>query len=343
MRSSKSLVSVAPSRNWVVEGLLREGSVALLAGHPKHGKGYFAKQLAAAIASGESFLHRFEIPKRGKTLYMDVNQQDPHEFHRELTIALVSRESLIKEIVQPSDRHAEREGRFAVHYIKFPGEDAEEDLIEKITRVRPKLVGLDDFETIRKDPPIQGNAYRHDKEAMASIRRVAQTTGVAILVVLHLRKAHRESTPPTFQDISGSAALRGEADATFLLWDGGKCARPKTGSLQVELRGVAPFTLKLARHPQGHVKDGFWFIDPASGQPLEGSLRGTTEARPLSSKQFQGTRRTVAEALTKKPQSIEALMKKLGGMTESHLKKNLSQLKGRGFAINPSRGNWSKV
>lgn len=330
MRNVVQLKKIAPKRSWVVEGLLQEGAVALLAGHPKHGKGYMAKQLAASLATGEAFLGEFAVPEKGKTLYLDVNQAAGEEFADLLASALDRRKQFFGDILVPSLLAAERRGGFQIDFVRFPGEEAEADLREKIEAIRPRLVVIDDFETMRRDPPPDSTAYRYDKAVLRGIRKIAQDTGVAILIVLHVRKAKSESTSPSFQDFSGTAALRGEADINLLLWDGGKAAKPKPGLLRVEGRGVEPLTRKMGRHAPGTKFSGFWTILPDAVGPGVVSIDSgklSPRLQDILSVLAKGERdyREIADALD---------------ISAGNAKSYLSVLKRQGKAENPRRGIW---
>lgn len=47
-----------PEPTWIVEGLLMEGGISILAGEAKAGKSTFSRQLMSAVSNGDSFLNR---------------------------------------------------------------------------------------------------------------------------------------------------------------------------------------------------------------------------------------------------------------------------------------------
>lgn len=274
-------------RDWVIEDLLEAGTVAVLAGHPKHGKGYLAKQVAYSLASGEPFLDRFKVPKRGRTLYIDANANNPAELNAELKTLFHDR--LIGEsvVVPGISREDPRIDEF-----RFPDPESKDRLCRMIRKSKARYVVLDDFESVRRRDDDRA-AYGVDKEAMASIRSAAQETRAGILVVLHLRKLRSERTIPTFQDLSGTAALRGESDTNMVLWDGGKIQPTRPGILKIEGRGFAPVEMRLQRYTASQKQAGYWY--PVSSE--DGGLKRSPvlSARDRLILSFCGRERSTSE------------------------------------------------
>src|SRR5262249_12811745 len=59
---------------WQVDNLIKKGGMSLIAGKPKTGKTTLCRQLALAIARGESFLGR--TTQKGKVIYFAFEEQE---------------------------------------------------------------------------------------------------------------------------------------------------------------------------------------------------------------------------------------------------------------------------
>jgi ribosomal protein S25 len=90
-----------------------------------------------------------------------------------------------------------------------------EVLEEKIVKTPDmRLVIIDTLQKFRKPVNRASNAYAADYEAVASIKEVADTLSVPILLIHHLRKSDSDDI---FDTISGTLGLTGGADGVLIL------------------------------------------------------------------------------------------------------------------------------
>jgi RecA-family ATPase len=62
------LESTPPERRWLIEALWSEEAVGIVGGEPKCCKSFLALDMAVAVASGRSCLHRYAVPRSGRVL-----------------------------------------------------------------------------------------------------------------------------------------------------------------------------------------------------------------------------------------------------------------------------------
>ncbi|MBR1614076.1 MAG: AAA family ATPase, partial [Treponema sp.] len=77
-----------------------------------------------------------------------------------------------------------------------------------------RLVIIDTLQMFRKLLTGKGSMYSEDYEAISSIKKIADTYGVAILVIHHLKKGMEGDW---LSEISGSQGISGAADTIFSL------------------------------------------------------------------------------------------------------------------------------
>ena len=80
-----------------------------------------------------------------------------------------------------------------------------------------KLVIIDTLQKVRNSKGSAGKAgmYGNDYDDISSIKRIADSFNIAILLVHHLRKLQDSDDP--FNDVSGSTGIIGAADTNFIL------------------------------------------------------------------------------------------------------------------------------
>ena len=77
-----------------------------------------------------------------------------------------------------------------------------------------RLVILDTLATIRPSGNARDSLYQSDYEAVRGLHGLANTLGIAIVIVHHVRKADADDP---FDTVSGSTGLTGAVDATLVL------------------------------------------------------------------------------------------------------------------------------
>jgi hypothetical protein len=198
-----------PPLQWVIEGILPEGSY-MLSARPKVGKSWLALQICVGVAYGEPVLSR-EV-KPGIAIYLALEDN-----HRRLQSRLRKLRPLGYDT--PSLRLYTKWRRF--------NEGGVQDLIDLIEEHKPRLVVID---TLAKVRPTTGrnNVYESDYAALAPITEVANRFRTTVLIVHHNRKGRAETDP--LEQVSGSLGLSGAVDGVLVI-DGN--------------RGDAAYTLSL--------------------------------------------------------------------------------------------------
>ena len=187
-----------PPVHWAVPGILPEG-LSLLAGKPKLGKSWLALGLAVAKASGGVALGKIPVDW-GEVLYLALEDN-----RRRLQNRLGK---VLDGNAAPEDLH------IATEWARVD-EGGADDLDDWLA-MHPDagLVVVDILKVVR--PSVSGNRgiYDADYEALQSMRRLAGTHGVPILVVHHTRKM---AAVDPVDEVSGSTGLSGGADGIMVL------------------------------------------------------------------------------------------------------------------------------
>ena len=181
--------------NFVVEKFISQG-VHFLAGHPKSGKSWLSLWLALCVSNGNN-LWGFKTNK-SKVLYFCLEDTENRIQDRLEGMPGCDTENLLFMYDAPN-----MDNGFDV-------------FLKKIVKEEPeiKLVIVDTFQLIRGEQ-FAGNAYACEYAEMNYLKRLAKELDITIILVHHLRKMH-DSSPQNM--ISGSTALAGGADTTFVLY-----------------------------------------------------------------------------------------------------------------------------
>lgn len=185
---------------FLVADLLSEG-LTVLGGKPKHGKSWASLLLAWAIAAGA------ELDGR-KTLKGDVLYLALEDTRRRLQGRLVKLRDALGWAVpagltlQTAWPRADEGGLFAIA-----------DWLDQ-RKDTARLVIVDTLAKFRKPPKGQGSSYAEDYEAVGGFKSLIDHYGVSGLIVHHTRKLRGEDP---FDDMSGTLAITGAADSTWVL------------------------------------------------------------------------------------------------------------------------------
>mgnify|MGYP002090406802 CR=1 FL=1 len=179
--------------NFVVDTLLSQG-LHILAGSPKVGKSWLALWLAVTVAKGESVWGMGV--KQGTTLYLCLEDS---------TLRIQNRLFEITEDV-PASVH------FSTNSDTL-GKGLEEQLCAfLVEHPDTVLVIIDTLQMIRGAG--YDNTYANDYRDLSVLKHIADTHGIAILLIHHLRK---ELADDVFSRISGTTAISGAVDSSFTL------------------------------------------------------------------------------------------------------------------------------
>ena len=223
----EGMLSVKRARDWMKRDperrplggqllgeLWREGEVAMLVGEPGVGKSIFAMHLAEAIARGEYFAPFGRAKRRLRVKYLDL-RQSPEQFKGRYTSwgdrgqsaryafsARLERCALSEAVNIPDDFRGDLRRYFA-HSINLA-----------ITASDLDVLVVDDLANYvtRKGPDAHARAMR-------SLRLMAVTHGISILVLANARPASGE--PVTLRSVLEGTRAAAHADSVFALGKSG--------------------------------------------------------------------------------------------------------------------------
>jgi hypothetical protein len=187
-----------PPVSWVVHDLVPEG-LTLLAGKPKLGKSWLALQIGLGVATGGEVLSR--PVERGTVLYAAMEDN-----YRRLKSRLGKCAGQLA--AWPED---------LLLTTEWPRLDAGGlEAIDGWLGSHPlaRLVILDTLATVRPAGKASDSQYTADYAALRGLHALANSTGVGIVCIHHVRKADADDP---FDTVSGSTGLTGAADATLVL------------------------------------------------------------------------------------------------------------------------------
>jgi len=187
-----------PPIMYVVPGLLPEG-LSIVAGRPKIGKSWLALDICLGVSDGRICLGS-RNPTPGDVLYVAL-EDNPRRLQRR-----------IDRLLSPfADKWPSRL-TLATRWRRLD-EGGVEDIRGWIKSTpNARLIVLDTLAGVR---PIKTNqGYTEDYESLAALHRLANETGVAIVVLHHTRKLEADDPVDT---ISGTLGLAGCADTALVI------------------------------------------------------------------------------------------------------------------------------
>ncbi len=187
----------------IVEGLLFESTLNILAARPKQGKSWLALAISIAVGSGSNFMGKFAT--------------SPHEV---LYFDLESSQRRIKQragVILANESDELQRGTLNLHIAtSIPRMDRGGLEALKLTlqeNRRIKLVIIDTW--ARFWGTRRGlNAYSEDYDEGAKLQELAKELHIAILVVHHTKKATEDYA---LDELSGTTGITAAADAIFML------------------------------------------------------------------------------------------------------------------------------
>ena len=210
--------------NFVVDTLLSQG-LHILAGSPKVGKSWLALWLAVTVAKGEAVWGMGV--KQGTTLYLCLEDS---------TLRIQNRLFEITEDAPAS-----------VHFTTNSdtlGKGLEEQLCSFLSEHPDTvLVIIDTLQMIRGAG--YDNTYANDYRDLSALKHIADTHGIAILLVHHLRKMNDDDP---MNMISGTTGLSGATDSNFVLRKSQR--RENTATLYCTGRDIPYRELTLERNAE---------------------------------------------------------------------------------------------
>jgi hypothetical protein len=234
-----------PPTRWIADGYLPEGQIAL-AGRPKSGKSFIALQLGVDVARGQLHLGRF------KTLAGDV-------LHLGLEDSLARIKSRLRAICGgdsfPSRLHVATEWP----RLNRGGIDAMRQWLAD--HPDALLITIDTLAQIRPPKDSRGDSYEQDYCVGAILQRMALENHVAIVCLMHTRKAQADDV---FDTVSGTLGQTAAADVIAILQ---RTRGTNTGELHATGRDILEMAFSM------EFKDSLWKI---TGE-LDGSASTAAE------------------------------------------------------------------
>jgi AAA domain len=185
-----------PEPKFVVPGIISEG-LSLLGGKPKLGKSWLALGACVAVAHGGRALGQVEV-EAGDVLYLALedNQRRIQERLRQLQAGWPENLTL-------------------AHTWKRQDEGGLVELAAWLDcHPRARLVVIDTLQRIRPHRKRNGDAYAEDYAVGVALKELADKYGIAIVCIVHVRKAAAED----FVDaINATTGLAGAADSVLVL------------------------------------------------------------------------------------------------------------------------------
>ncbi|MEU6409649.1 AAA family ATPase [Microbispora sp. NPDC046933] len=239
-----------PETRWAVPGVIAEGR-NLLAGPPKVGKSWLSLATAIAVAGGGKALEAIPV-EPGPVLYLAL-EDTPRRL-----------QSRMRKIL--NNNPAPRDLTLATSCPTLPqgGEEAIARWLERNPGAR--MVVIDVFAKVRGTTAPGLSAYDADYAAMGRAKRLADSYGVAVVLVHHVRKMGSDDF---LAEVSGTNGLAAAADATLVL----KRARGTAdGMLHVTGRDVEEAEYAMSFQPAA----GIWHL--LDGLPEDHTLSDTRAA-----------------------------------------------------------------
>jgi hypothetical protein len=262
---------------WAVPGLISEG-ITLIAGPPKVGKSWLSLNLGLSIALGEPVLGSIPV-ESGPVLYLAL-EDTPRRLQSRMGKVLAGKQA---------------PARLTLDTWCPPLPQGGDAYIAEWLDANPtaRLVVVDVFAKVRGVAPVGSSAYDADYSAIGRIKHLADSYGVAVLLVHHVRKAASEDF---LAEVSGTNGLAGAADAVLVL----KRARAQgDGVLSITGRDVDEMEIPVRFDPE----TGSW--SKLDGSVEDYTLRDTRLAVTRLLRDHPGLRPAgIAEALELDPAAV---------------------------------------
>jgi AAA domain len=217
-----------------IDGLLYHGHT-LLAGPPKLGKSYLGLQFAHAVASGDAALGGLPVSRRGKVLYLALEDGERRVKVRTDKLLATEQPDWLRDITVVYE---------LPHGLDTdPGLDA---LSATLTADRYELVIVDTY--VKAFPGEAGtrDLFKGDYKQMDRLTKLAEKHDLAILTIIHTRKPGKGEDGSSLVSVAGTGGRTAAADAILML--SGTSGKP-TAKLTLISRDIDGFEATLTRDP----------------------------------------------------------------------------------------------
>jgi hypothetical protein len=181
--------------DWLVEARIPTASTCLLAGKPKTGKTTAARDLALAVARGETWLGRACAPGAVWYLALEGRRQDHKAHFRRMGATAADRLWV---------------------YVGRASKTIVADVRLRAQQERPTLIIVDTLQRFIKASSMDD--YAEITTLFDVVLEIARTSGAALLLLHHAGKADRAS----LDAVLGSTAITGSVDQIFVIARTGK-------------------------------------------------------------------------------------------------------------------------
>jgi RecA-family ATPase len=202
--NSRQLLNSAKSEiKWLVEGLIKTGSIGFIAGEPKTSKSWLALHIAQAVATGTPVLGHFKVPAPAPVLF--IEEEDAYETVIVRLKALAAGHAL----PEPGVGH--------LNFIIQSGYRINSDLLgEKlIGAIRASGASLVILDVLNKLHNYDDNSQKYATVIMGVFEHVRRETGAAILIVHHFAKGSTKKRGN--QRMRGSSVFAGWSENSLYL------------------------------------------------------------------------------------------------------------------------------
>lgn len=200
----------AKPTTWILEGLLSDGGMSVIAGPPKSGKSTLVRQMAKAVCQGGTFLGRKAV--QGGVFHIALEEQEETLKDQYGLVGIKDTDPLYLHVG----------GVYEQFFI--------EDLTADLIAAKPKLLIIDTLFLLARVE--SSNDYSQVNAAMTPYRKLARETGTHVLFVHHTRKGGNGGA----ESIAGSTAIHGAVDCALMVSQVGNRRRIETSQ-----RGGKPF------------------------------------------------------------------------------------------------------
>ena len=185
----------------VVDRLIFDKSITLVAGPPKIGKTLWVMQLMASLATGRPFLDEFAVDRPGVSLHMTAelpSRRYRDRWEKFFAILYAGAES---QIVVCSEKAVDLERDFdRICYL--------------IDQRKPRLIVVDPLVRYHRR---KENESDDMARALEQIDRILAKYGIAVLIVHHAKKSQMGGWEDPFEAIRGTGVLRSHPNVNVVL------------------------------------------------------------------------------------------------------------------------------
>ena len=307
-----------PTPEYLVEGLIPQCGMGVIAGNPKAGKSFLSLHLACCVASGTPFLGR-EV-KQGSVLYLALEDNRARiSWRSKATLELLGIESAL-DCLEVHTQDDDRQVR-----LKDGGLSDIKHWIENTEN--PRLILIDTLQVFKGTPKGQGDAYQLDVEMLSPIQELSSKTGITIGCIHHMNKNG---------GVMGSQGILGSPDWSMKL---SKDETETNATLSGKGRDVEEFSLTLEKKKVSP-EDKRGYIWNSLGETH--IVNGTQASHEVWS---SGDLIEKEKALAKEPigWTIEELMEHIGTKNKEKYKKRLYRMSKKGELESKGKYYWCNI